>query len=673
MKIRYGLMSLALIALVAQLGIAQGGPGMDGGGDHMGMMFVSMPPLFGRVDVPYAYTAVAHAKDSTAVIHYFSDLFNPPGFAIDSVSGVVSWTPKAAGWYAISLLARSNMGEMGRQRFMVTVTSGNGIVQGKVTDTLGVGIPGVVIVLLQADKVDPASFGCYSFATRTDMNGNYHLSNINPGMYLLHAISPTPAYASQWYDGKATAADANRITIADSPSVNIANFTLRGGITLLPAITVAGSVQDTAAAPVKNAEVFFVRAGFALNSNSQVEDFREMFDLDSEMDDHHDGFRLDFHLDGLSPHVFRTHTDSLGQYSLKVVPGLYIAFARAKGYAVTFYMDKSDPLTADRLQLANDTTGIDFTMRSLPNVALGSIQGSVLDSAKGIGVPSRIIAMRDRWTRFDPHLGPRSFTVDTDSLGAYSLGELPPGSYLVLALPMGSYAPAFYAADTSSSMWRHATPVDVNGNVVTGIDIYVHELPALAHGFTGIRGMIQADGGTSPVPAGALVYAKWNSMIAGFGIADPAGHYEIAGLAPGTYAVTADLPGYDPVASKIATISYTSQGVPQFGAVDLNLSTVATSVSENPVSTPQTFELSQNYPNPFNPTTEIRFQVPAGSNVKLVVYNLLGQEVAVLVNEKKEAGSYQVAFNAQNLASGVYMYQLKAGSFVQTRKMLLLK
>jgi protocatechuate 3,4-dioxygenase beta subunit len=664
MKIRYALISLALIALVAQLGIAQGGPDMPPG-NHMQLMFVSTPPLFGRVDVPYAYTAVAHAKDSTAVIHYFADPFNPPGFAIDSVSGVVTWTPKLAGWYPISILARSNMGETGLQRFMVTVTSGNGIVQGKVTDTLGVGIPGIVIEILQAVNIGPMSFGCYSFAARTDMNGNYRLSNINPSSYLLHAISPTPQYLSQWYDGKATASEADRITVADSPAVTIANFVLRGGIAPLPMIAVAGSVQDTAGAPLVGAEVFFVRAGFALNANSTVEDFRRMFDFDGRM--------LDFHLDGRSVHVFRALSDSLGQYSLKVVPGLYIAFARAKGYAVSFYQNQSSPLTADRLQLGNDTSGIDFTLQLLPNVALGTIQGAVLDSSNGVGIPSRIIAMRDRWTRFDPHIGPRTFTVDTDSLGAYSLGDLPPGSYLVLALPMGSYAPAFYAADTSSSWWRRATPVDVNGNVVTGIDIYVHEIPTWAHGFTGVRGMIQADGGTSPAPSGALVYAERNSTIAGFGIADPTGHYEIAGLAPGSYTVTADLPGYDPVASKAATISYTSDGKPQFATVDLNFSTVATAVSENANVVPQTYELSQNYPNPFNPTTEIRFQVPVVSNVKLVVYNLLGQEVAVLVNERKEAGSYQVAFNGANLASGVYLYQLKAGSFVQTLKMLLVK
>jgi hypothetical protein len=162
-------------------------------------------------------------------------------------------------------------------------------------------------------------------------------------------------------------------------------------------------------------------------------------------------------------------------------------------------------------------------------------------------------------------------------------------------------------------------------------------------------------------------------MTAGFGIADPTGHYEIAGLAPGTYTITADLPGYDPVASKSATVSYTSQGVPQFATVNLSLSSVATSVSDNAATTPESFELSQNYPNPFNPSTDIRFQVPAVGNVKLAVYDLLGREVAVLVNEKKESGSYQVTFNANNLASGVYMYRLQAGSFVEARKMLLIK
>lgn len=83
--------------------------------------------------------------------------------------------------------------------------------------------------------------------------------------------------------------------------------------------------------------------------------------------------------------------------------------------------------------------------------------------------------------------------------------------------------------------------------------------------------------------------------------------------------------------------------------------------------------LCQNYPNPFNPTTTIRYGLPKRSEVRLVVYDLLGREVARLINGEQEAGYHDVQFNASHLASGVYFYQLTAGTFMQTRKLLLLK
>jgi photosystem II stability/assembly factor-like uncharacterized protein len=83
--------------------------------------------------------------------------------------------------------------------------------------------------------------------------------------------------------------------------------------------------------------------------------------------------------------------------------------------------------------------------------------------------------------------------------------------------------------------------------------------------------------------------------------------------------------------------------------------------------------LEQNYPNPFNPKTGIRYQVPSISDVKLMVYDLLGREVTVLVNERKAPGSYEVKFDASGLASGVYVYRLRAGDFVASKKLLLLK
>jgi hypothetical protein len=85
------------------------------------------------------------------------------------------------------------------------------------------------------------------------------------------------------------------------------------------------------------------------------------------------------------------------------------------------------------------------------------------------------------------------------------------------------------------------------------------------------------------------------------------------------------------------------------------------------------FELEQNYPNPFNPTTVIKYSIPEASNVQIKVYDMLGGEVANLVNEMKEAGTHQVGFDASELTSGIYIYSIQSGNYVQTMKMTLLR
>lgn len=98
-----------------------------------------------------------------------------------------------------------------------------------------------------------------------------------------------------------------------------------------------------------------------------------------------------------------------------------------------------------------------------------------------------------------------------------------------------------------------------------------------------------------------------------------------------------------------------------------------TSVEEQKADVPTDLRLMQNFPNPFNPTTQIAFELPQQSNVRLAVYDMLGREVAVLVNETRSAGSHQVTWNAGNMASGVYLYQLTANGQSTTRRMLLMK
>jgi hypothetical protein len=112
-------------------------------------------------------------------------------------------------------------------------------------------------------------------------------------------------------------------------------------------------------------------------------------------------------------------------------------------------------------------------------------------------------------------------------------------------------------------------------------------------------------------------------------------------------------------------------------------------IVQNPVSVDDgelvadKFELMQNYPNPFNPSTNIGFRISDRGFVSLKVYNILGDEVATLVNEEKQSGVYEVVFSAKggsasgrdaySLSSGIYFYKLQAGSFVETKKMILLR
>jgi len=97
------------------------------------------------------------------------------------------------------------------------------------------------------------------------------------------------------------------------------------------------------------------------------------------------------------------------------------------------------------------------------------------------------------------------------------------------------------------------------------------------------------------------------------------------------------------------------------------------SIDESNYDVVENFELLQNYPNPFNPTTNIGFRISDRGFVTLKIYDILGNEIATLVNEEKPAGEYEVEFNGNNLPSGIYFYQLQAGSFVKTKKMILMK
>ncbi len=146
--------------------------------------------------------------------------------------------------------------------------------------------------------------------------------------------------------------------------------------------------------------------------------------------------------------------------------------------------------------------------------------------------------------------------------------------------------------------------------------------------------------------------------------------WEKIGYVPG-YGTTSETKTYSFADDKVTPGKYSYR----LKQIDLDGSFEYSTEVEIWFTSPNEFSLYQNYPNPFNPVTTIRYSIPPGLNnkVTLSVYDILGNEIALLVNEVKPAGEYTVEWDASNFSSGVYFYKLTAGSFSSTKKLLLMK
>ncbi len=190
-----------------------------------------------------------------------------------------------------------------------------------------------------------------------------------------------------------------------------------------------------------------------------------------------------------------------------------------------------------------------------------------------------------------------------------------------------------------------------------------------------------------PWSDGYTVFLK-DTTFEKFGLSKPRRIFQQYDLSMPVYSLTEDI-GIDSLiySFDLGYTEYILKGCIIDGVVYGD--TTVVDVEDETPTTPTKFSLSQNYPNPFNPSTTIRFQIPEQAFVTLKIYDILGKEVATLVNEEKSAGEYEVEFSGNNFtsglsanrrflwkdgyASGIYFYQLKANNFIETKKMILLK
>ncbi len=498
----------------------------------------------------------------------------------------------------------------------------------------------------------------------TDSLGRY-AAQLDTGRYIIRATAlhgSTPGatrYRSEYFDNCLEPSCATVVALGDS-QVFTANFGLSRP-TPPVYVNVSGVVTDTANVPLRNARVTVVRT---------VQEMNFLTSLGLTPGIGSEAFTLEGlgHTRGV---IWTGKTDSLGRYTARVIANnRYIALASKEGYLPEYFDNKASVELADIIQLGTrDTTGINFSLAVKP-VPNNSIAGVVRDSL-GAGVPSRVVLIPARHNSFPARFG------HTDSLGAYSITGVVAGKYFVLALPFSGYGHAYYKAGAYGvTRIQDADTVEVSGNI-TGINIGVK--PVNSAGLTLVRGVIRTN--TSAPIRGVMVSAfNAEGDIVGIGTTDATGAYNLDAVEPGVVTVSASRYGYN--SSQTAVI--VSENAYSMDNVNLVMSSDGLTSNGGSTVVPGSYALLQNYPNPFNPNTTIRFDVPFASRVNIRIFNVLGQEVALLVNDVVAGGQHQIVWNStdaagRSVASGIYFYKLSAtpstggNEFSSIRKMLLVK
>jgi hypothetical protein len=226
-----------------------------------------------------------------------------------------------------------------------------------------------------------------------------------------------------------------------------------------------------------------------------------------------------------------------------------------------------------------------------------------------------------------------------------------------------NFVPTYYPSEI---LWERATPVSVNTNL-TNIDINVYRAFDSV-GYNTIIGNISIINSPSSVLKDVIVYAKKDANFHRFSISNLYGQYTLNNLLSANYKLYFSRLGYRSDSISISLLNGQSTN-----SIDFQMIPYISGITNNVNIIPLSFNLYQNYPNPFNPVTKIKFDIPKTSNVVLKIFDITGREITKLFNSKLQAGRYELTWDASRYASGLYFVRIETNSYVNTKKMILIK
>lgn len=375
--------------------------------------------------------------------------------------------------------------------------------------------------------------------------------------------------------------------------------------------------------------------------------------------------------------IYRSvYTDRNGNYSAFLPAGYYTAAAEKDSHYVSFSNGSSDPFNAGLLNIKGDSSYvIDFNLSVIENTGI-SISGSIMDSISNAPIRKGLVVVRKgTHTPGKPShnkMADDMYTAFIDYDGKYEIDGISNPDYYYIQGFSHFYVPGYFTqANAAPVFWQQADSVFVSGPAVNTNFSLLRD-SSVGGGI--ISGLVNTGVIDAP-PGNTVIYAQsadYNGQFFNFAIPYGEGQFKVSNLPYGNYNLRAQIIGYEDVLSSTLTINPANTAIS-----NIVLSFQPSEVGDNNSQVNRDFILYNNYPNPFNPFTTISFKINSGQSgsipVKLFIYDQLGRETALLLDEELSSGEYKINFNGSGLSSGVYYVVLRSGSNQKYQKMILMK